>query len=568
VAKDKGKRRLTQSRSVAGFKPFTLERRTDDNLPQHIKGVAVWKEIEDEEGYWVFDILSNTYLAIEYEEATRQWYFIRQDSRTNNWVAVDTVPSTYGLERLVHPVTTVAVDADDTEATSGQYQSSYFKPGNIQSSAMTSTVTTAAAALTLANTSAPSRLAQNFFSRRPGSGPPGGSGGGPFGGGAPPPIPPGGGGGGGRGRGGGGGGGGTGLPPVVPPGAPGGKLGGNPPNEFNGDHSLADEFMNAFNLYRLMNVDTEQMLNPMKRATLLLGFIKGPNVKDWVKRWTTWIITQYDTGLATTDKRYWNEIRLAFQTSFQDTASRERAEDKLRHLAFIPGDVDTFIAQFESLALEATYELNAKPTMSKLPFKMMDHVYKVTRPQDFQQWTDAVRQYHQDNTAVQNIQGIYEDTPKKQSSQKKGFSAAELAKILGVKMPTPDPNAMDTRADRSQVFNKNCRTKGRAGTTTTDPIEKQHKEGRCFTCGKQGHIARVCPDKDKDKKGKAPVKSRKAQTEDSGDEGDGESSDEEGTTSPAAAYVRLGRSMKEADKLTILKMAVDAEQGKEVELDF
>jgi hypothetical protein len=570
VAKDKGKRRLTQSRSIAGFKPFTLERRTDNDLPQHIKGVAVWKEIEDEEGYWVFDLLSNTYLAIEYEEATRQWYFIRQDSRTNNWFAVDTVPSTYGLGRSVHPVTTVAVDADDTEATSGQYQSSYFKPGNIQSSAMTSAVTTAAAALTLANTSAPSRLAQNFFSRRPGGGPPGGSGGGPSGGGAPPPVPPGSGGGGGRG--GGSRGGGVVFPPVVPPGAPGGKLGGNPPNEFNGDRSLADEFMNAFNLYRLTNVDTEQMLNPMKRATLLLGFIKGPNVKDWVKRWTTWIITQYDSGLATTDEHYWNEIRIAFQASFQDTASREQAEDKLRHLAFIPGDVDTFIAQFKSLALEATYELNAKPTMSlfasKLLFKMMDHVYKVARPQDFQQWTDTVRQYHQDNTAVQNIRGIYEDTLKKQSSQKKGFSAAELAKILGVKMPTPDPNAMDTRADRSRVFNKNRGTKGHAGTTTTDPIEKQHKEGRCFTCGKQGHIARVCPDKDKDKKGKAPVKSRKAQTEDSGAEGDGESSDEEGTVSPAVAYVRLGRSMKEADKLTILKMAVDAEQGKEVELDF
>jgi hypothetical protein len=49
---------------------------------------------------------------------------------------------------------------------------------------------------------------------------------------------------------------------------------------------------------------------------------------------------------------------------------------------------------------------------------------------------------------------------------------------------------------------------------------------------------------------------------------DGESSDEEGTVSPGVAYIRLGRSMKEADKLTILKMAVDAEQGKEVELDF
>ena len=106
----------------------------------------------------------------------------------------------------------------------------------------------------------------------------------------------------------------------------------------------------------------------------------------------------------------------------------------MRHLAFIPGNVDTFITQFESLASEATYDLNAKPTLSlfasKLPFRMMDHVYKVACPQDFQQWAEAVREYHQDNTAVQNIRGIYEDNPKKQSSQKKGFSAAELAKIL------------------------------------------------------------------------------------------------------------------------------------------
>jgi hypothetical protein len=62
--------------------------------------------------------------------------------------------------------------------------------------------------------------------------------------------------------------------------------------------------MNAFNLYRLTNIDAEQMINPMKRATLLLGFIKGPNIKDWVKRWTTWIITQYNTGLATTNECY------------------------------------------------------------------------------------------------------------------------------------------------------------------------------------------------------------------------------------------------------------------------
>jgi hypothetical protein len=191
---------------------------------------------------------------------------------------------------------------------------------------------------------------------------------------------------------------------------------------------------------------------------------------------------------------------------------------------------------------------------------MMDHIYKVARPQDFAQWTEAVRQYHQDNTAVQNIRGIYEDTPRKQSSQKKGFSAQQLAKILGVKMLSLDPNTMDTRADRSRSFNKNRRTQGRAANVTADATETQQKEGRCFTCNKQGHISRNCPDKKK--KDKAPVKARKAETEDSGAEGDGEKSEEEEPISPEA-FVCLGKTMKEKDKIAIIKAAIEAEQGKE-----
>ena len=126
----------------------------------------------------------------------------------------------------------------------------------------------------------------------------------------------------------------------------------------------------------------------MKRTALFLGFIKGPNVKDWDKRWTTWTIQEFNTGRLPTDEFYWTEIARGFQNAFQDTGSRERAEDKLCHLTFTPGDVDMFIAQFESLAEEATYPLNTKSTLtlfvSKLPFKMMDHILKVVRPHDFQ----------------------------------------------------------------------------------------------------------------------------------------------------------------------------------------
>ena len=199
----------------------------------------------------------------------------------------------------------------------------------------------------------------------------------------------------------------------------------------------------------------------------------------------------------------------AFQQAFIDSSARERVEDKLQHLSFIPGDVDTFIAQFESLAEEAQYPLDTAPTLtmfaSKLPAKMMEHIYKVVRLLDFMAWADAARQYHQDNMVVQNIRSIYEDTAnrKKSTTPKTRFSTQQLAKILGVKMPSPGPDQMDTRADRSQSkWHGNQQARGRA-TTMEDP-ETQCKEGCCFTCNLQGHVACNCPKKPKEKKHPPP----------------------------------------------------------------
>ena len=122
-------------------------------------------------------------------------------------------------------------------------------------------------------------------------------------------------------------------------------------------------------------------------------------------------------------------------------------EDQLCKLAFAPNAVDIFITQFESLAHEATYHLDDKPTISlftsKLPYKMVDHIYKVVRPRTFAEWAEAVRCYHTDNTAVNNLRGFNKDTPKKNFQQKKGFSLQQLARILGVKLLL-DPGAMDT----------------------------------------------------------------------------------------------------------------------------
>ena len=138
----------------------------------------------------------------------------------------------------------------------------------------------------------------------------------------PPCIP--GGGGGPSGSGPGGPPGGGGLPAIAPgaAGGGGGKLGGNPPRIFDGTCSEADTFMNEFNLYHLTNIGADQVDNPMKRAALLLGFIQGENIKDWVKGWTVWALDQYNTGLAPTDEHYWNTVARACQSVNQRIAIR------------------------------------------------------------------------------------------------------------------------------------------------------------------------------------------------------------------------------------------------------
>ena len=125
----------------------------------------------------------------------------------------------------------------------------------------------------------------------------------------------------------------------------------------------------------------------------------------------------------------------------------------------------------------------------------MDHLYKIFQPRNFAGWAKWARQYHQDNHAVQNIKNIYGDMPKK-TPQKKvaGFTVAELAKILNATMLSPHPDAMDMRADRNHSANRNCWTQGRISTTAPKDVEQLCKEGCCFTCNKQGHISRNCPD--------------------------------------------------------------------------
>jgi hypothetical protein len=309
-------------------------------------------------------------------------------------------------------------------------------------------------------------------------------------------------------------------------------------------------------------------------------------VDNWVKRWTQWAINQFVIGhRPPTDEYYWTQISNGFQTAFQDTGARERAEKELHMLRWDPKSVDTFLAHFESLAKAADFELNANPTKSilarKLPYSMVDHLYKVAKLGTYPEYCKAIHQFHTDNTAVQNLKGHQDHGVLYKKKDRKnllgGYTEREWAKILGVdqsKVEMPKrSDAMDTSARSRSKFQK---TKGCTGTTKPD-TDTQRKEGHCFHCNRQGHVSRNCPDKsDSSSKKKAPIKGRAVKSKMSdkdtlssdADVSESSSSAEESDGEPdgVASFMRNAKVLKTNDKLHILKMAIEAKRGKKVDL--
>ena len=111
---------------------------------------------------------------------------------------------------------------------------------------------------------------------------------------------------------------------------------------------------------------------------------------------------------------------------------------------------------------------------------------------------------------------------------------------------------MDTRANRTRSYFRNNGSKGRTSTTKEDP-DKQRQEGRCFTCNKQGHLAKNCPDKPWKDKGK--VKAHTAKTDDR------DSDDIVTLEDEATILYKQARAMKEESKIRFVQMAAEAEQG-------
>src|SRR6266702_1875523 len=414
------------------FQLELIERSIEDNLPNNVKGAAVYKSFHNQEGYYIFNKNLQGYLPVHYLEDKCLWVSIDYDVKSRSWFTTEPVPLKYGLGPYRNkPIHRINIDSSegelaDTEDSSDKGKQTTPTPQIFTSYAMTSTQ--AQTTTTIPATTSGSGLVVHTI---------------PLGGG-------GGRGGGGRGGGGGGGSGGggppTGPPTGPPPGPPAlsGKLGGNPPKEFHGDREESISFLLNFLLYRGMNPHVEQLAIPYQRSMTFLSYIRGPLVNDWVEEQAQWLIDQTTGGVPHAEENLWRTIETRFRQAYTDTAEKQKAQHNIRDLKMKGDDLDGFIAQFANTAKKAGYDLDGEATLDvfqrALPYKLVANCVKFDHPVTWNDWTRAASHHQQEY--------IFLKERGKGGERRGGATKPQWRNALG----NCNPNAMDIGRTRARAM--------------------------------------------------------------------------------------------------------------------
>jgi hypothetical protein len=165
------------------------------------------------------------------------------------------------------------------------------------------------------------------------------------------------------GGGGGGGGGGPALPvaaiqPIIA--AQDVRAMGNKPENFWGDRTKAEEFIEEIKGYLRLNADVAGYNSPKTKAAFTLTCMKGSEVTGWVKNMGE-IIEQLDP--ANNVPLFWDYFLQEFNRQYLDSTREDRARLALQTLRLKEYEMDAYIAKFEELARQADYTIGGSESI-------------------------------------------------------------------------------------------------------------------------------------------------------------------------------------------------------------
>ena len=174
----------------------------------------------------------------------------------------------------------------------------------------------------------------------------------------------------------------------------------------------------------------------------------------------------------------------SFNTVFTDTMSMRKSKAEFRSLKMERGELDTYIAKFERLARLAGYNLHDQMVLDRfgsgLNSGLFTSIINNTNPRTWLDWTRAAQKYQQKYLFIRSALGLKIGNPDTKGHKKP--ETPEQWKAAWNNKRSNNPNAMDT-------------TPGHARARKIDAKERTElmKAGKCFTCKKQGHLSRDCP---------------------------------------------------------------------------
>ena len=269
-----------------------------------------------------------------------------------------------------------------------------------------------------------------------------------------------------------------------------GGMRGVPPTIFDGTRSRADDFMGQFRRFKMVNRTHEAMKVPYDRVLTALTYMRGPLINDWIDQQEKKLDARIDTTkrghVQETDEILWNEFEAAFLAAWTDTSKKQNAYDQLMRLTMNGWDVDTYIATFDRLTLAAGWDQDSEGTIAKFREGLSKGVHSKALdrdriPRTIDEWkaaarTEVARAKEKYNAGLTGNQR--RNPPKSGNYTNPSSSRAQ---------PGPNNNGVVPMEVDSATGTNNFKK------LTPEERAQLTKEGRCFRCRLQGHMARDCP---------------------------------------------------------------------------
>jgi Retrotransposon gag protein/Zinc knuckle len=277
------------------------------------------------------------------------------------------------------------------------------------------------------------------------------------------------------------------------------SLCGSPPNVFDGTRDKVDLFLQAFGLYRAINHWHIMMREPYNHIMMMLSYMKGPKIDDWVWEKVTLLETAVSNGTANpNDKHVWNTFIEEFTEVFTDT-TREQVTLDLINIQMKGEDLDTYISTFHHLRERAGWEPDAQGTILmfrrglKRPLITAIVEWTHPQPQTLQGWYQAAWAHHAayaENKVTFANPFLRNNTRNKweQALKGKGKSWWRNDDAMDVDaVNTTGGSGSGTQPWRGQY--------NWAAFLTNEERKTLLKEQQCFNCQAQGHMSKQCPKK-------------------------------------------------------------------------